>query len=240
VVVALVGALAGVVAPVLWNAVRDISRPPVLVWASSDGGQVADRSYALPEVIEPQRSAEIGTPEEFLTDSAALRRSAKVGVHGTTVTIEGARSRDVVITNMRARILSREPNISGTLFCIRPQGDISADRVGFDLDEFRPSARVLDGRQLGGSYFADRAVQLADGETVVFQVESRAAKGHYRWVIDVDMVIDGKAQTYTAKPADGEFEISGLSPQYGSVFNWSGNDAWKFLDVRENPTGYCG
>ncbi|MGW3469332.1 hypothetical protein ACWDKQ_12855 [Saccharopolyspora sp. NPDC000995] len=240
VVVGLVAALTGIAAPALWNAARDASRPPVLVWASSDGGQLDDHSYALPEVVPRQQAAEIGAPEQFLSDSPALRRSVKVGVHGTTVTIEGARSRDVVITNMHARILSREPNIDGTLFCIPPQGGLPAEKIGFDLDEFHPLARVLDGGKLGGPYFADQAQQLADGETVVFQVESRAARGHYRWVIDVDLVIDGKPQTYTAKPADGEFEMSGVSDHYGSVFNWSGRDGWSFPDPAQNPAGSCG
>ncbi|SDW16322.1 hypothetical protein SAMN05216215_1001335 [Saccharopolyspora shandongensis] len=227
VVVALVGALAGVAAPMLWNAARDVSRPPVLVWASSDGGPVDDRSYALPDVADP---AEIGTPAEFLADSPALRRAVKAGVHGTTVTIEGARSRDVVITNMRARILSREPNVAGTLLCSTPQGDLPAKRIGFDLDEFRPVARVLDGRRLGEPYFTGQAQQLADGETVVFQVESRADDGHYRWVIDVDLVIDGQPQTYTAKPDTGEFEMTGFSPRYGAVFAARGMQSWSFPD----------
>ncbi|MGP4015638.1 hypothetical protein [Saccharopolyspora sp. 5N708] len=217
VITALVAALAGVVAPLVWNAARDVSRPPVLVWASSDGGRVGDLNFASPEVLS---AADPATPYEFFEGTG---RGTKAGVQGSTVTIEGARSRDIVITNMRARVLSREPNITGTLFCAGQQGDLPADLIGFDLDEPRPTARVLDGDRLGEPFFAAKAKQLADGETAVFQIESRATGGHYRWVLEIDMVIDGKPQTHDVQPTSGPFEITGLGSQYGAVFRWDGH-----------------
>jgi hypothetical protein len=215
IVAAVVTALAGVAAPVIWNVAQDGFRPPVLVWAGPYGSAVGDNSKALPEVVEAARATEIGSDAE----SDMMRRSVAVGVHGATVTIEGARSRDVVITNMRARILSRGPNFAGTLFSDPPQGGVAAEQIGFDLDESQPVARKLDGGKFGEPYFAGQAIQLADGEIVVFKVQTHAADGHYRWVIDIDMVVDGEPQTHTVQPAEGAFEVTGRSPRYGSEFH---------------------
>ncbi|MER6988168.1 hypothetical protein ABT337_02165 [Saccharopolyspora hirsuta] len=230
VITGLVAALIGLAAPFVFNAVRDAARPPLLAWASSDGGAVGDLSFALPEQLPEQRLGEIGTPYDFFAGGAT-----KVGVQGSTVTVEGAQSRDIVITNMRAKILSRGPNVTGTLFCAGQQGDVPADNIGFDLDEVRPVARELRDDQLGAPFFAGKAKQLTDGETAVFQIEARAAAAHYRWELEIDLVVDGRPQTIGVHPPGGPFEITGTGPGSSAVYRWRGN-SWS----PDGPGRSCG
>lgn len=215
VAVALITALAGVAAPGMWNIVRDAFRPPVLVWVGPYGGPVGNNSSALPEVVDPAQ-----------VNPDLLRRSAPVGVHGTTVTVEGAQARQVLITNMRARILSRGPNFTGTLLNDPPQGSVSAEQIIFNLDESSPVARHPEAAHHGAPYFAEKATQLTDGELAIFKIQTRSQRFQYRWVIDIDMVVDGKPQTYTAKPEGRPFEMTGSGHQYGVTFERNG-DHWQ-------------
>lgn len=219
-VVGLATALIGLAAPPLYNMVRDLTRGPVLVWAGPYG-PVGDNSVALPEVIDPVGVAGI---------DGKLSGGVQIGVQGTTVTVEGARARDVAITDIRPRILSREPNLAGTRLNDPPQGGLAPEQIGFNLDDPHPVARKLDDGKLGTSFFADTAFQLADGEIVLFKVQTFATKAHYRWVLDIDMVIDGKRQVYTVKP-DGRdaFDVTGPSPRYGAEFRRNGSDGWVAL-----------
>ncbi|SDW16255.1 hypothetical protein SAMN05216215_1001333 [Saccharopolyspora shandongensis] len=236
VISALVVALAGVAAPWLWNSVRDITRPPLLVSAEVDNTTVGDYSHAFAAVIPPERVAELGPVGDYPSGGPPALGAVKLEQLGTKITVEGASSRNVVITDMRARILAREPNLSGTIACIRAEGGGPTIRVGIDLDELDPTARVIEGRELGERYFADNAITLADGETVVFQVEVRAGKAHYTWVLELDVVIDGKAQTIEVRPRDGPYEITGRADRYRSAFSWAGGHG-DFEPVPANQEG---
>ncbi|RKT86672.1 hypothetical protein SAMN05421805_10917 [Saccharopolyspora antimicrobica] len=237
VVSALVVAVAGVAGPFAWNAVRDLTRPPLLVSAVVNNETVDDYSYAFEAVIPPERVAELGFVGDYPGTGPGVPGATKFEKLGTLVTVEGASSRNVVITDMRARILDKGPVLTGTVACVGPQGGGPTIRVGIDLDELNPTARVLDSGKFGARYFLDNAITLADGETVVFQVEARAAQARYRWVLELDAVIDGRPQTIEVQPEDGPYELTGAADGYDSVFEWSGSDY--FSPVPGARTGWC-
>lgn len=220
-----------VAAPWLWNNVRDFSRPPVLTTVTDDGGQVEDHSYALPEVITPDRLHELPPPKEFFADSPSLPpRAVKAGVLGSTITIEGSTSHDVVITDMRAEVLDEEPNVSGTYLHAPPQGGEPVLVFGFDLDEPDRPARVLEEGRLRTRYFADNAITLTDGEAVVIQLQAYAERAHYTWAIRMDLVIDGEPRSVLVQQESGPFEITGRNERYGAEYHWAGPDEWVFQD----------
>ncbi|MDA3649363.1 hypothetical protein LZ318_39860 [Saccharopolyspora indica] len=232
---ALVVAIAGVAGPFTWNAVRDLFRPPLLVTAVVENTAAQDYSYAFGEVIPPERVAELGDLGDYPAAGPRVPGATKLNELGTRITVEGASSRNVVITDMRVRVLDRGPNVAGTAACVGPQGDVSTIRVGFDLDEPNPIARTVEGREWGGSYFLDNAIALADGEAVVFQVAARAEKAHYTWVLELAVVIDGEPGTIEVRPEDGPYQLTGAAESYGSVFHW-----YRDLEFSPVPAGEVG
>ncbi|MEU6129421.1 hypothetical protein ABZ805_09635 [Saccharopolyspora sp. NPDC047091] len=233
---ALATAAAGLVVPKAWTAISDRLHPPVVVSVASQELS-DDHSYVLPYVPGGAEAAAIAEPANlFGGDSPTLRRATKAGTSTTRIVVQGKSSHTVVITDMRARVLRREPAPTGTYFFAPAQGDLSTIVVGVDLDEVNPVARSLVAGRRTDPYFRDNAVTLAAGEPAVFLVESHAAEPTaYEWALEIDLVVDGKAETRTVQRADGPFRLSGLGGHYSAVYEWAG-DRWNHPD----PVAYCG
>ncbi|MBP2472348.1 hypothetical protein JOF53_001220 [Crossiella equi] len=212
-------AVVAVAAPWIWNSTRDIVRPPVLTTATRDDAQDRDTSYAMAAAVPPERQHELPSSDAYRARSPhALSTGVKVGVLSSTVTIEGATSRNVVITNLRAEVVKEEPNLSGTLLSIPSAGNQSNLVLGFNLDEQDRSARTIKDGQLRGRYFEENSITLADGEAVVMRIEAHAKKAHYTWALQADLVIDGTPQSVRIQPPDGPFHLTGTSDRYGAVY----------------------
>jgi hypothetical protein len=234
VVLAAVLAIAGFAASSLWTFAKDKTQEPVTVVLGREGG-AADHSYALPEVIPEAEGGRLGQPQELFSDSPLRRRATKVLSLGAKLTVEGANSHTVVITDVRARILNREPVVGGTLLSAPPQGVETVIKLGFDLDQQVPTARVVKGGEFGDPYFENNTVTLKDHEVVTFMVDARAAKAAYTWNIEVDLVVDGQAMTRSVAGPDGPFKLTGAPARYGAAYQFVPPDSWQFFD----PAGGC-
>lgn len=238
---AVVLAIAGFAASSLWTLVKDKLQEPVTVLLGREGAGSDDHSFVIADVVPPQQVRSLGEPDDLFRDSALRRRATKVGVSGTKLTIEGANSHTVVITEIHAKILRRDPLVTGTLLSAPPQGIERLVRIGFDLDQPDPIARVSTQGELGEPYFASNAVTLKDHETATFQIDAHAAKATYTWAVQVDLVVDGRAESRTVQSPDGPLRLAGSATRYGAIYDFIPPSRWSYADpaVRCNGLKPC-
>ncbi|KAB1128627.1 hypothetical protein F6X68_30880 [Micromonospora sp. AMSO12t] len=138
--------------------------------------------------------------------------------------VQGASDKGVLIDGMRARPIRRTatPDPGGiSLACGGPQGVATPRRIAMDLDRAEPSAEYatkVDGRlPLFG-------FTLQKGETEVFELTA-STKGTVEWVIVLDLVVDGKAQSVEVTNHGQSFRTTGfVSPRGYRVM--AGADHW--------------
>jgi hypothetical protein len=90
------------------------------------------------------------------------------------LTVTGNDSQKVVITDIRAKIISRTDLADdGTLIEASPQGSTEDVWLGIDLDEPFPDARIRDDySEFSARYFSDKTVTIAPDEIVTFGIEA--------------------------------------------------------------------
>jgi hypothetical protein len=188
----------------------------------SDGFNVAARS-----------PAEMETPLRGATDCDSLFRAAKsagavdVGRAIYDVLLEGRTHRDVSLVDMRARILKREPVLTGAEIRCASAGAIEAIGVGFNLDEPSPSARSisnLETGELGEPYFArGNIVALKKSEIQPFQIVAFASRDYLEWEIAARVIVDGDEKEITIDNNGQPFRITGAAespPGYARYYEW--------------------
>lgn len=116
--------------------------------------------------------------------------------------VEGRRSTPILITGMRALIKARTPP-STDLIAIGSGGESGASvgKVGFNLDEADPAARIVPAGAtgtvpLGPPYFGDFTVSLADREQFVFQIIANTGESDIQWTIELSIQVDGQDRRF--------------------------------------------
>lgn len=207
----------------------------------SDGFDAAARSPAgLDTKLRKARDC------DSLFEAAKRAGAVDVGRSIHNVVLEGRTHRDVAIVDMRARILKREPMLTGARISCASAGATEAIGVGFDFDEPRPTARTvkdLPSGELGGAYFArGNIVSLKKTEVQPFQVVGVASRDYIEWEIDARAVIDGKEQDITINNNGKPFRITGGAEgpgaskvRYGRYYEWVWYEMPQRLSISDKP-----
>jgi hypothetical protein len=90
--------------------------------------------------------------------------------------------------------------LSGTLFYIPAEGEAVSVAIGFDLDQPRSVARVIDeigagDFELKGPYFTRRTISLGLGEQQTFQVQVSTLNYYCEYEIVLQLLANGKVTT---------------------------------------------
>jgi hypothetical protein len=188
----------------------------------SDGFALAARSTAR---------ADLDRQLAGVTDCDALMtRSKQVGavdVHHVIegLVIEGGTRRDVSIVDMHAKVIRREPGLSGSSISCQSAGDMQAIGVGFNLDEEHPVARKLTGDfyRFAGPYFQGNIVRLVKGEVQPFAAVGASSHDYVEWEIEADVIVDGKSRTVTINDHGKPFRVTGpvrKGGRYKRYYEW--------------------
>lgn len=171
-------------------------------------------------------------------------RSDWTATHQSTVlvTVEGQRSRKVIITGMHVRFLSRvAPAAGGTLLVNPAQGGEDDIQIGFDLDEAVPVARALtDTGALSKPYFDNHNVPLASGDTATFGILLETADWDATYDLVLDEIVDGKLTQQTITNGSQHFHTRGIAPSYGQIVAQSAAGSWTTTDLATAKTQMCG
>jgi hypothetical protein len=142
------------------------------------------------------------------------------------VIFRGVLNDPVVITQIKARIMDTVAAPSGTIIGPPAVGGPGAKYVlTFDLDEIDPVARIPGLPGEPGKRFSDgNYFQVDKGETYVFALYGLARSKHaYRWVIDMDFLVDSRHRTLTLGQ-DEPFVVSGPASTYQRYYGYTRPD----------------
>ena len=207
----------------------------------SDGFRVATRSPAgLDTKLRNARDC------DSLFDAAKKSGAVDVRRQIENLVLEGRTHRDVAIVDMRAKILRRDPLLTGATVSCASAGAIDAIGVGFDFDEPRPTARRikdLSGHDLGAPYFArGNILTLKKGEVQPIQVVGLASRDYVEWEIEARAVIDGKEKDIRINNNGEPFHITGgpegVEPsrvRYRRYYEWVWYETPQRLDISDRP-----
>jgi hypothetical protein len=116
--------------------------------------------------------------------------------------VEGRRNSPVLVTGMRA-LIKRRNSPSPSMIAIGSGGESGASvgKVGFNLDEANPVARIVPDAPtgtapLGPPYFGEFTVTLANREQQVFQVIANTAENDVEWTIELSIQVDGEERRF--------------------------------------------
>jgi hypothetical protein len=217
---AIVTAFLAAAVPLAITFVRDKVNEPF--HATADVFAINEYTMVFPQVLSPDEIAN-RTAQDFLDDLKS-GAAVKAGFQAVKLTLQGNNSHTIIITDIRAHVITKSPPISGTLFDGEPEGEVTAVNVGVELGGMDQT--FLE------PLFAKSSYTLKSDETTVFQILAHASHGTYKWNIEVDAIVDGVRQVRYIDGSDGPFRLSSLSPSYGAV---------AMVDSRESYTSaeYC-
>jgi hypothetical protein len=190
------------------------------------------------------------------------RGGVDVNVSFIRLVITGERRSGVLVTGMRADILVTQPPLHGALFFVPSESEGRSVRLGFNLDEEKPVARVVSGPDknyqsadfFGPRYFDDNNISLEDGERHVIDLVATTTSRYHAWRILMDVHADGHTVPVTiGAPRGGDgnnkppFEITALerlldgnSPfrTYDELYVLDDHDDERVGFVQEDPATY--
>ncbi|MET4720782.1 pimeloyl-ACP methyl ester carboxylesterase [Bradyrhizobium japonicum] len=126
--------------------------------------------------------------------------------------VQGKVAKAILLAEMRVRIIDTLPLVTGIPVVCPPAGGANYRPIEIDLDANPPRVRYEFGKKSFG--FTVQA-----GETEVFNVVAKTTQGHYRWVIELDIVVDGNQRT---------IEIGNPSPFETTASKSTGHWAWDY------------
>jgi hypothetical protein len=150
-------------------------------------------------------------------DWLKLNGGVDAGETKLQITVQGRLEKPVLISEMRVKVLSKLPLITGIAVSCLPAAEANYRGIEIDLDNAPPRVKY----QLGKKTFGF-TVQSSEIET--FNVVAKAANGHYVWVIELDVMADGKQRTLEISGPGGSFETT--ARQWTDNWEWDYQGSW--------------
>lgn len=196
-------------------------REPVRATAEYDWERYGDGwTMATPTAIAPASAPSRRSTHRDVGDWVMNAGGALVEEAWLRLLLEGRRSGGLVIKSMRARSLRSGEPYTGSLVTYPSAGESANVAVGFDLDSPSPVARSMDANgDLGRPYFSEKSITLAKGEKMSFNVVGKATRSSHRWVIDVDVELDGETKTYTV--GGRGYAVTPKASTYRTAWEWA-------------------
>jgi len=212
------------------------SGPPVDVVVQHDKPLTAAGQFAIPETLS-------GNPLRLKSLATEHPEAVPVGGFGLKLILEGRRSQPVVITELRAHVLTRSKPLAGTLITVPSQGlntDVSGCMYLADtaptLVAADPSGSVCE--PAAPPFFTTHNLTLNRGEQAVINVQAMVSRsnpaptvpttGSYEWEFVLSVVQNGKTTDLTIRDGTQPFRLTSYAPGYQAVY--SGNDVMTAVD----------
>jgi len=193
------GAIGATVFAELWESGKDLVLSPLLVTVHEREGVTPN--FLFPASVNPHETPGRITAIEDLVQWAHDSDAVPYGETLLRVIIQGRDAAPVVITDLKIRLLTREPLDDGwvTMWeCPQPT-DVRVREFRGDLDEPDPRVWLFDPRQP-----KRRTVfKVSSSEPEVFDIQVTAGTGILQWVLDIAYSTEGRTGVYTIKATDG-------------------------------------
>lgn len=207
---------------------------PIRATLLMDPDGIDDNSWATSKILSRSQIASLPAPNDFdqLGSSIANLGGIKASAASLKLVVETEREDKILITNMKARILSTTQLPSGTLLCNPPQGDMDNTVIGFNLDSARAIAQAVKPDSgigvdaLGEPFFAGRHVQLTRGEKHLFQIYALASRAAYEWDIEISIVVNGHTARQVVQLSGSPMRLTGIASVYSAVYGYALSSAY--------------
>lgn len=138
----------------------------------------------------------------------------------TQFLIKSNRASDLIVTEMRARVVRKHAPLSGTLLLPKGGGGPEKDpvvRARFNVGG--PDPRAYDGRDPDRRLLEDSKLRLSRGDTMILDVTGVAAQNCYcEWVIDIELAVGDQVRTVTVPSPDDPLRVTAPVKRYDSAY----------------------
>jgi hypothetical protein len=192
--------------------------------AHISGARTDGRGYVFPATAHVVGGLEGGC--DGLHAWGTHNGGADLGFTSVQVVAQGRSDSAVLLTNLKVRVLSKAAPAPGIEARCESAGSVQFRTISVDLDAEPPKVTY---KAASESTFG---FTLNKGETETFIVTANTTKAAYRWVIDMEMVVDGQKTVATIGPSDGFATAAGVNKTFWS---WNHESAWE-LQATEGYT----
>ena len=127
--------------------------------------------------------------------------------------LEGSPGHTSTISGARARLLDRRTPAPMSSFTNPAEGVDETIGWYLDLDGKSPDVyELVNGTDRGQRFFAGKVITVAPGEAVTIEVKAFATACDCRWVLDLDVVVDGASRVVTVDNSGEPFRTSSGQP----------------------------
>ncbi|WP_255953537.1 hypothetical protein [Streptomyces odontomachi] len=200
----------------------DFSLAVDIVRLDDEGKNAAFRGDFRPTAAERAMLSRPGAAATPAFDRLMHTRGA-VSVDDLTVrlTLTGHRNQQINILDIRPAIVERTAPLSGTFFCVPPQGGVSTMTMVFDMDRPSPLARDAEVTALGRPFFGRRTITLHDREQRVVIARAFTADHYVAFRLNVTYMLGDKKKHTVIDDHGKPFQVTAISPGkgYRSVFS---------------------
>lgn len=167
------------------------------------------------------QSAALGEPPPSRDQAEALvlREAAPVVGMTTRFIVKSNRAKDLVITQMRARVVRRSEPLAGTLVLPQAGGGpepVPIVRARFTVDG--PDPRARDGGDPDRLLFESTNLVLGRDESMVLEVTGLATRCYCEWVVDIELAVGTEVRTVSVPDESAPLRVTAPAPAYASAY----------------------
>lgn len=188
-----------------------VAGPPPAATASTDPTPIAAlrsvSDYCKSGWVVPASPAELEPRGDTLwNDWAAAVKGVKADLDLLELTVQGPTDAQVIITGIRAKVLSREPAAEGTHVRVGCGGEAEYRHVDIDLDKEVPVVSPAEG---GAGKPLRTPYEVSSQDAEIFAINAHTSQYDVEWVLEVDWASMGRTGTLTVPEQDGPLHITG-------------------------------
>jgi hypothetical protein len=148
-----------------------------------------------------------------------LKRNSGVDAGSTKlkIAVQSKVSKPILLSEMRVKILDRLPPVIGIPVTCPTAGEVKYRSIAIDLDAVPPRVKYQYGKESFG-------FTVQNGETEAFTVVATTTQQHYKWLIELDIVVEGDQRTIEIGSPSAPFETT--ARQSTESWQWDFQAGW--------------
>jgi hypothetical protein len=150
-------------------------------------------------------------------DWLKLNKGVDAGDTKLQLIVQGKVAKPILLSEMRVKVLNKLPLVTGIPVSCPPAAEANHRPIEIDLDANPPRVKYQFGRKTFG-------FTVQSGETEIFNIVAKTTRGHYTWVIDLDIVIEGNQRTIEIGSPGGPFQTT--ARESADSWQWDYEGGW--------------
>jgi hypothetical protein len=154
--------------------------------------------------------------DEF-RDWLKLNKGVDGGDTKLQLIVQGKVAKPILISEMRVKVLHKLPPVTGIPVSCPSAAEAKYRPIEIDLDADPPRVKYQFGKKAFG-------FTVGAGETETFNIVATTTRGHYTWLIELDLVVDGDQRTIEIGSPGAPFETT--ARQSSGDWEWDYEGGW--------------